>query len=74
MPAFGTQQPAQEFTDLLDQNRLGEALLLAVEQIESGLQGDLAGVTKGLVLLRHVGLETTARRTALELMLLERRG
>ncbi len=74
VPAFGTQQPAQEFTDLLDQNRLGEALLLAVEQIESGLQGDLAGVTKGLVLLRHVGLETTARRTALELMLLERRG
>ena len=37
-------------------------------------QGDLRGVTQGLSLLRRVGLEDVARRTALELMLLERRG
>jgi hypothetical protein len=34
----------------------------------------LRGVTDGLALLRHVGLEDVARRTALELMILERRG
>jgi hypothetical protein len=31
-------------------------------------------MTQGLSLLRSVGLEDVARRTALELMLLERRG
>ncbi len=34
----------------------------------------LDGVTEGLTLLRRVGLDGVARRTALELMLLERRG
>ena len=36
--------------------------------------GDLRGVTEGLSLLRLAGLESVARRTALELMILERRG
>ena len=38
------------------------------------VEGDLRGVTEGLSLLRRAGLEDVARRTALELMLLERRG
>ena len=37
-------------------------------------QGDLRGVTEGLSLLREAGLNGIARRTALELMILERRG
>jgi hypothetical protein len=49
-------------------------LLLAIDQITRGVTGELRGVTDGLALLRHVGMEDTARRTALELMLLERRG
>ena len=40
----------------------------------TGPQGDLRGVTEGLSLLRLVGLDGVARRTALELMILERRG
>jgi len=39
-----------------------------------GLHGELAKLAEGLALLRKLGLEDIARRTALELMLLERRG
>ena len=76
-------QPAFDGTDmilsedaalLLEQNRIGEALLLAMARIEVGLHGELAKLAEGLALLRQLGLEDTARRTALELMLLERRG
>jgi hypothetical protein len=73
-PAFIDPTPAPEALVLLDQKRLGEAVLKAIDGIGRGVQGDLHGVTEGLSLLRHVGLEDIARRTALELMLLERRG
>ncbi|WP_430464094.1 hypothetical protein [Tabrizicola sp.] len=59
---------------LLAQNRIGEALILAMARIETGLHGEMGKLTEGLALLRHLGLEDTARATALQLMLLERRG
>jgi hypothetical protein len=59
---------------LLDQARLGEVVLTAMDDITEGAKGDLRRVTAGLIALRHVGLESVARRTALELLLLERRG
>ncbi len=59
---------------LIEQQRIGEALLFAMARIEIGLHGELGKVTEGLALLRQLGLEDVARRTALELMLLERRG
>lgn len=73
-PAFRSAPMSPEAALLLEQGRLGEALLLAVDQITRGVTGELRGVTDGLALLRLVGLEDVARRTALELMLLERRG
>lgn len=73
-PAFDAPAISDEFQILLDQRRLGEAILLAMIRINGGLQGDLKEVTDGLALLRSVGLEDVARRTALQLMLLERRG
>ncbi|MDZ4094694.1 MAG: hypothetical protein U1D35_07265 [Paracoccaceae bacterium] len=73
-PAFLRPELSPEAAALLSENRLGEALLLAIDRIGRGVQGDLRGVTEGLSLLRHVGLEDVARRTALELLLLERRG
>jgi hypothetical protein len=63
-----------EGQELLDGNRRGEAILLAIDSIGRGVQGDLRGVSEGLSLLRAVGLKGIARRTALELMILERRG
>ena len=73
-PAFMNTALATDSAALLEGNRLGEALLLAIDQVSRGVTGELRGVTDGLSLLRHVGLEDVARRTALELMLLERRG
>lgn len=73
-PAFVMPEPSAEDLQLLEEGRLGEAILGAIDRIGRGVQGELRGVTEGLSLLRHVGLEDAARRTALELMLLERRG
>lgn len=72
--AFLSPTPSAEAQALLDGNRTGEAILIAIDNIGRGVQGDLRGVTEGLSLLRLVKLETVARRTALELMILERRG
>lgn len=73
-PAFLSPAPSTRAQEMLDGNRLGEAILVAIDDIASGVQGDMRGVTEGLSLLRGVRLETVARRTALELMILERRG
>ena len=74
LAAFRTPTPSTEAQALLDGNRKGEAIIVAIDNIARGVQGDLRGVTEGLSLLRLVGLESVARRTALELMILERRG
>ena len=73
-PAFDGAALTEDFTPLVDQGRIGEAILLAMGRIESGLRGNLPDVTIGLTALRKLGLEDVARHTALELMLLERRG
>ena len=73
-PAFRTPAPGLDALALVQDGRIGEAILLAIDQIGEGLRGNLPLVTQGLSLLRSVGLEDAARRTALELMLLERRG
>lgn len=65
---------ADDFAGLIGQRRMGEALLTAIDHVTEGARGDLRDVTDGLMLLREVGLETVARRAALELLLLERRG
>jgi hypothetical protein len=72
--AYRTPSLPAEGQMLLDGNRPGEAILLAIDSIGRGVQGDLRGVTEGLSLLKAAGLSAVARRTALELMILERRG
>ena len=73
-PAFVDAPLPEDAQTLLDEARVGEAILWGMGRIAAGVQGDLRGVTEGLVLLRAAGMEDVARRTALELMLLERRG
>jgi len=73
-PAFIDAPVPEAAQKLLDEARVGEAILWAMGRIATGVQGDLRGVTEGLALLRAAGMEDVARRTALELMLLERRG
>ena len=73
-PAFLAPQVTDEAQRLLDDRRTGEALLLALDDLGRGVTGDPRGVAEGLSLLRRLGLEDAARRVALELLLLERRG
>jgi hypothetical protein len=73
--AFLPETPlTPDFSALIEEKRLGEALLRALDHITDGARGDIRDVTSGLRLLRELGLETVARRAALELLLLERRG
>ncbi|MFN0115892.1 MAG: hypothetical protein ACKVPY_14570 [Paracoccaceae bacterium] len=68
----GSDDP--DLARLLAEGRTGEAILRAIDNVTDGAKGDLRDVTAGLRLLRTAGLNTFARRAALELLLLERRG
>ncbi|WP_136682830.1 hypothetical protein [Falsirhodobacter xinxiangensis] len=72
--AFMRPVPSPEAQGLLAENRVGEALMLGVDRISRGVQGDLRGVTEGLSILLSLRLDDQAKRVALQLMLLERRG
>ena len=67
-PLTGPAEP------LVKAGRMGEAALAAIDRVTHGAMGDRRGVTDGLVVLRHLGLEAPARKAALQLMLLERDG
>lgn len=73
-PAWSAPDAGPTLSGLLRDDRLGEAILGAIDAIRTGVQGNSSRITEGLSLLRQVGLEDVARRTALELMVLERRG
>lgn len=73
--AFGpAAAPGAAYEALLSGDRQGEALLMAIDDITEGARGDLRRITAGLAALRKADQERVARRTALELMILERRG
>jgi hypothetical protein len=59
---------------LLDEGRLGEALLRAMDLVTQGAVGGMDELTDGLALLRAMGLDGVARRAALEILILDRRG
>lgn len=65
--------PPPAFADLVADGRPGEAVLRALQSLTRGLAGNDAAITEGLALLRHLGLEDSVRRAALQLMLLDRR-
>jgi hypothetical protein len=60
--------------DALAKGRLGEAILRTMIYFDQGARGNPSVLSGALAALRHVGLEDTARRASLQLMLLERRG
>lgn len=69
--AFTDPLPAHRYAPYVQSTRLGEALLRAAQVLARG-DGDANDLTDALVLFRSVGLEDVARRTALQLLLLER--
>jgi hypothetical protein len=59
---------------LVEQQRPGEALLMALDRLDAGARGDPLGVSEGLASLVGLGLAAPARRTALQLLILGPRG
>ena len=57
---------------LLDSGQLGEAILRSMQMFEQGATGNLSDLSAALITFRAVGLEDTARRASLQLILLER--
>ncbi len=55
---------------LLNNNQLGEAILESMQLFAHGARGNLVDLTAAIAAFRRVGLEDTARRAALQLMIL----
>ncbi|PWE34221.1 hypothetical protein DDZ14_00440 [Maritimibacter sp. 55A14] len=72
--AFSAPLGTGTLKGLLDEGRLGEAILRAMLRIEDGAHTDPDDIQSALALMRQVGLEDVARRTALQLLLLDARG
>ena len=68
--AFAPQEPPAELREMVRGDRLGEAILLAMRDTLRGAEGDQVALTRGLSRLRALGLEDTARRAALQMMIL----
>ena len=69
---FARKTPATEHLTLLDQGRLGEAILSAATQLDDHSGATREGLGAALAALRAFGLDDTARRAALQILLLER--
>lgn len=59
---------------LIESERVGEAILRAIELYDAGTEGSLDELADALAFFRLVGLERVARQAALEFLILERRG
>ncbi len=67
--AQGALPPART-ASLINDGRLGEALLHALDDLAAGRNGDPRRLSDALATFRAVGLESTARRAALEYLIL----
>ncbi|WP_037307243.1 hypothetical protein [Ruegeria halocynthiae] len=56
---------------MLENGQLGEAILETMERFAHGSRGNLVDLTAAIATLRRVGLEDTARRAALNLLILQ---
>lgn len=68
--AFTLPGVPPQVAQLQAEDRIGEALLLAMQLIADGASGDDAALTQGLRALRALGFDTDARRAAIELLIL----
>ena len=70
--AFARAKVPEPMAGQIAKGQLGEALLRGISLFNQGLGGDLGALTDALALLRAVGMEDVARRTALQYLLLDR--
>lgn len=72
--AWDDPTPPAELARRLQQGKLGEVVLRAMVLFETGAAGNHTELTEALATLRAIGLEDTARRAAIELLILEEEG
>lgn len=72
--AFSGARPDAGIVERAQSGALGAALLQSIVLTHDGTSGDVAQLTTGLATLRALGLEDVARRTALQVLLLEGTG
>ena len=71
--ALTTPRPRAEWVEMAQKGQLGEALLMTLDALHDGARGDSLGLRDALGTLRALGLEDTARRASLQILLLDRR-
>jgi hypothetical protein len=69
--AFTDAKPRADLVATAQQSRLGESVLHIVRLMQDGAQGDENALRDAIATLRALGLEDTARRAALQVLLLE---
>lgn len=73
--AFAGLKPERSDIDALltlaKNGQVGEVILTAASLLSSGSDGDPIDLHEGLFLLRQIGLETTARKIALQILLIQ---
>ncbi|MCX7559942.1 hypothetical protein OS190_10215 [Sulfitobacter sp. F26204] len=70
--AFTGAPPRADLVAMVKQRRLGESILEVLILLHKGTRGNDKALTAALATLRALGLEDTARRAALQILLLER--
>ena len=68
--AFAGSEPAEDYAALLGAGRLGQAIMAAALRLDGATPNQRLDLVAGLSTLRAVGLEDTARRAALQILLL----
>ena len=68
--AFANPTPRPELMALAREQQLGMAILRLLSMLHDGASGDTAALRDALATLRALGLEDTARRAALQIVLL----
>ncbi|MEL6169485.1 MAG: hypothetical protein AAFR35_12405 [Pseudomonadota bacterium] len=67
---FAAQAPPPALADMLARGEIGTAILTAITLFAEGAEGDPDRVADAVALFRALGLESTARRASLELLVL----
>ena len=70
--AFTDPSPRSDWIDEARNGQLGSAILHTIGLLEDGARGDTFALRDALSTLRALGLEDTARRASLQILLLER--
>ena len=70
--AFTTPVGRDAWVEMAQNGRLGEALIATLDSLRDGARGDSRALREALGTLRALGLEDTARRASLQILLLER--